>query len=63
MHYATNIHEDKYAPDDDDAVAPECITDNPRWVLMEPREQRDLYYLMMLSAVNSIYHWWQMNET
>jgi len=39
MHYATNIHEDKYAPDDDDAVAPECITDNPRWVLMEPREQ------------------------
>lgn len=29
MHYATNIHGDKHAPDDD-AIAPECIIDNPR---------------------------------
>jgi len=34
-----------------------------RWVLMESKVRRDLWYLMMLSAVNSIYHWWQMNET
>lgn len=32
VHYVTNIHGEKYAPDDDDddAVAPKCITDNLR---------------------------------